>query len=111
MAMDGVEGEARAGWSYDKILSLFYPGTSSSHWYGTIRVGLAEGGAQHVSLPSGGMVAGLQVRQGGGVTVRPASGGKLAMRFDPVLVVAKAAATPKPTPTPRVHRSHVTLGG
>src|SRR5438128_2178462 len=78
MAMDGVEGEARAGWSHDRILSLFYPGTSASRSYGAVRVGLAEGGAQHVSLPSGGTVAGLRVQPGGGVTIRPARSGKLA---------------------------------
>src|SRR5437588_10239574 len=86
MAMDGVEGEARAGWSHDRILSLFYPGTSSAHSYGTIRVGLSEGGLQHVSLPSGGTVAGIAVQPGSGVTVRPASGGKLALRFDVVRI-------------------------
>src|SRR5437660_11421026 len=100
MAMDGVEGEARAGWSHDRILSLFYPGTSSAHSYGTIRVGLAEGGSQHVSLPSGGTVAGIAVQPGSGVTVRPASGGKLALRFDVVRIAPKASPAPKPTPTP-----------
>src|SRR5437879_7349789 len=54
MAMDGVEGQARAGWSYDRILSLFYPGTSVAHSSGTIRVWIAEGGAERVTLPTGG---------------------------------------------------------
>src|SRR5438874_12996681 len=74
MAMDGVEGEARAGWSYSRILSLFYPGTGTAHSSGTIRVGLAEGGAQHLTLPSGGTISAatlgaLRVPPGGGVTV------------------------------------------
>jgi len=111
MAMDGVEGEARAGWSYERILSLFYPGTSTSHSYGAIRVGLAEGGAQHVTLPSGGSVAGIGVRPGGGVTVRPAKGGRLALRFDVVQVERTPASapkqTPKPTPTPKPKKDAV----
>jgi SpoIID/LytB domain protein len=56
LAMDGVEGEADHGWNHDKILSLFYPGTTSSHFGGTIRVWLAEGGTQGVTLPNGGIV-------------------------------------------------------
>src|SRR5438874_7083340 len=43
LAMDGVEGQARNGWGHEKILSLFYDGTQTAHFGGTIRVWLAEG--------------------------------------------------------------------
>lgn len=58
LAMDGVEGQARAGWKYNKILSLFYPGTKIGRADGTIRVGLAEGGVQRFVLPGGGDIMG-----------------------------------------------------
>ena len=105
--MDGVQGEAHAGWSYSRILTLFYPGTSASHSYGTIRIGLAEGGAQHITLPSGGSVAGMRVAPGGGFTVLGAAGDKLAVRPDvsrttPKSVAAKQSSpAPSPSPTPR----------
>src|ERR687892_2342644 len=57
MAMDGVEGQARAGWSHDRILSLFYPGTATSSAGGTIRVGLAEVPSVALGLPAGGVVS------------------------------------------------------
>jgi SpoIID/LytB domain protein len=59
--MDGIEGEARAGWNHDQILSLFYPGTTSGHASGDIRVGLAEGAVQHFVLPGGGTATGTDV--------------------------------------------------
>lgn len=96
MAMDGVEGQARAGWSHDRILDLFYPGTQSSTAGGTVRVGLADGGTQRFVLPGGGTV--LQGRdrrpvpEGATVTVTT-SGGGAAARID------AAAATPQPSPS------------
>jgi SpoIID/LytB domain protein len=77
MAMDGVEGQARAGWSHAKILSLFYPGTFAGRAYGTIRVGIAVAPRQFAILPRGGTVtdaAGafrVTVRPGGGIAVTP----------------------------------------
>ncbi len=56
MAMDGVEGQARAGWSYDRILSVFYPDTTVGRTTGSIRVGLANGSVQHFVMPDGGTV-------------------------------------------------------
>lgn len=56
MAMDGIAGQSRAGWSYDRILSLFYPGTSGGRASGSIRVGLAEGPVQRFVMPGGGTV-------------------------------------------------------
>jgi SpoIID/LytB domain protein len=105
MAMDGVEGQARAGWSHDRILSLFYAGTSVAHTFGTIRVWIAEGGAERVTLPSGGTVSdasgkfrSVRLPAGAGLTVVPASGGRLALRIDGLPVAQKtAAATPRPT--------------
>ena len=57
MAMDGVEGQARAGWSHDRILDLFYTGTTSGRAGGTIRVGLANEPVVTLSLPNGGVVS------------------------------------------------------
>jgi SpoIID/LytB domain protein len=57
MAMDGVQGEARAGWTADRILSLFYTGSVPGHAGGIIRVGLASGGTQGFDLPGGGTVS------------------------------------------------------
>jgi len=101
MAMDGVEGEARAGWSHDAILSLFYADTSVGRAYGTIRVWLAEGGAERVTVPSGGTItspgslAGLRLPPGAGVTAVPAAGGRLAVRVEGLRPkVAPATARP-----------------
>jgi SpoIID/LytB domain protein len=68
MAMDGVEGQARAGWTHDRILDLFYPGTSPGRAGGAIRVGLGEGSVQRFVLPDGGIVTDA-------VGGRPASAG------------------------------------
>jgi SpoIID/LytB domain protein len=57
MAMDGVEGQARAGWTHDKILDLFYPGTTPARAGGVIRVGLANEPVVTLSLPHGGVVS------------------------------------------------------
>jgi SpoIID/LytB domain protein len=64
MAMDGVQGQARAGWSHGRILDLFYPGTTSGHADGTIRVGLADAPTSVLTLPSGGSVS--DAPRGGG---------------------------------------------
>lgn len=98
MAMDGVEGQARAGWSHDKILDTFYPGTASSTFSGTIRVGLGEGGTQSISLPTGGVVStaiggpGLTVEPGKTLSMRDVGGG--VSHGGPV-------TTPPPTPAPK----------
>lgn len=58
LAMDGVEGQARAGWSHDRILDLFYPGTATGSFGGTVRVGLADDPRSLAfTLPSGGRIA------------------------------------------------------
>src|SRR5687767_7116545 len=71
MAMDGVEGQARAGWSHDKILDLFYPGTTTSNAGGTIRVGLAEVEGVAVGLPAGGVVSVAPKGAGGAPVTLP----------------------------------------
>ncbi len=87
LAMDGVEGQARAGWDHDKILSLFYPGTENSTRSGTIRVGLGDGGGQRLTLPSGGEISDrpfgsgsgdgypIRISPGGAVEIGESSGG------------------------------------
>ena len=86
MAMDGVEGQARAGWTHDRILDLFYPGSKPGRASGTIRVGLATGGEQSFVLPGGGTVTGRtaarRVRPGERITV-VASGGRAVLRGSP----------------------------
>ncbi len=57
MAMDGVEGQARAGWTHDRILDLFYPRTTSGRAGGVIRVGLANEPVVALTLPHGGVVS------------------------------------------------------
>ncbi len=78
MAMDGIEGQARAGWGYDRILSLFYPETSTGHASGNIRVGLAQGATQHFVLPGGGTATGagleIKIAPGARVSVRNEDG-------------------------------------
>lgn len=104
MAMDGIEGQSRAGWSHDRILSLFYPGTSVGRSSGPIRVGLADGPVQRFVMPGGGTItdavdrgpAGkgypLEVRPGATVTVSVDDG-------RPSVEVARPAASSKPEPT------------
>jgi SpoIID/LytB domain protein len=87
LAMDGVEGQARAGWDNDKILSLFYPGTENSTRSGTIRVGLGDGGGQRLTLPSGGEISDrpfgsgsgdgypIRIEPGGAVEIGESGGG------------------------------------
>jgi SpoIID/LytB domain protein len=87
LAMDGVEGQARAGWNHDRILSLFYADTQTSQKSGTIRVGLTSGGGQHLDFPSGGEVSDrpfgsgagegfpLRMKPGGSIEVGESAGG------------------------------------
>ncbi len=109
LAMDGVEGEADHGFDHDKILSLFYPGTTSSHFGGTVRVWLAEGGAQHFTLPGGGAVLSgasgpklAALNPGGRITVSE-SGGALKIATSGAQAASNtaddhAAATAPPNP-------------
>ena len=99
MAMDGMEGQARAGWSYDRILSLFYPGTVTAHTSGNIRVGLSEGAVQHFVLPGGGTATGagaaIKIAPGARVTVTNNDG-------HPAILVSDAqAAAPNERQRPR----------
>jgi SpoIID/LytB domain protein len=107
LAMDGVEGEADHGWSHDKILSLFYRGTTNAHFGGTIRVWLAEGGAQGVTLPNGGVVldgpAGrvLATLNPGGRVRAAESGGKLHLATTGAAAPTRTLAdVPAATPPP-----------
>lgn len=105
LAMDGVQGQARAGWSYDKILSTFYSGATRGKASGTVRVGLAEADEHRVDLPSGGEVSDggsgngfpFRVPPGGGVAVRYAEG---TYTVRPVGVVTAAQTEIVPVPSP-----------
>ncbi len=79
LAMDGVEGQARAGWTHERILSLFYPGTVGGRKSGKIRVGLGDGGGQRLTLPSGGEISDrpFQAGAGDGYPIRIDPGGAL----------------------------------
>jgi stage II sporulation protein D len=79
LAMDGVQGQARAGWSHSRILDLFYPGTTTSRTGGTIRVGLGDGRELGFRLPGGGTVLGT----GPGLPLRIPSGGRVLVRRGP----------------------------
>ncbi|MGH2758597.1 MAG: SpoIID/LytB domain-containing protein [Actinomycetota bacterium] len=107
LAMDGVVGQGRAGWSADRILSLFYPGTDTTRTSGTIRVGLAEGATQSFVLPGGGSIPGagaggapIAVAAGKRVTV-VARNGRPVFRVDGAPASAPAASA-RPSPTPAV---------
>lgn len=101
LAMDGVLGQARAGWSYTKILDLFYPGTAFSQASGPIRVGLAEANEHVVELPGGGTVTtGARTSRlppGASVAVGW-TGSAYTVRF-PGLVGAAQEEQPVPVPT------------
>lgn len=115
MAMDGVEAQARAGWSHDRILDLFYKGSAPGRASGTIGVGLAHESVVTLTLPSGGTIAagppgsrgapGFPKTVGPGTiaTIRPGPNG-------PALTLsssaprspaspAPGASTPSPAPT------------
>jgi SpoIID/LytB domain protein len=103
MAMDGVEGQARAGWTHDRILDLFYPGTTSGRAGGTIRVGLAEAPVVSLSLPNGGVVsdAARGTTAGAGFPVTLAPGASVTLRLGPDgITTTLPAAAPRPTPSP-----------
>jgi SpoIID/LytB domain protein len=114
MAMDGVEGQARAGWGHDRILDLFYPGTTSGRAGGVIRVGLANEPVATLALPHGGVVsdaprggaagAGFPVtlRPGAKVTVRrTASGVSVELPVAKPVAASRSAPGPaQPTPGP-----------
>ena len=82
MAMDGVEGQARAGWTHNRILDLFYPGTTSSRAGGPIRVGLANEPVVMLALPHGGVVSDAPRggAAGAGFPVTLPAGARIAVR-------------------------------
>lgn len=115
LAMDGVQGQARAGWSHERILDLFYPGTTTGRAGGTIRVGLADGRELGFRLPSGGRIIGsgpglpMLVPPGGRVLVAHSTSG-LTVRLGGVVQAAQVdeilrsplpvlRPTPRPTPS------------
>lgn len=113
LAMDGVLGQARAGWPYKKITGLFYPGAQFAKLGGTIRVGLSAAPAHTVDLPSGGEVSDappgsapgpgfpMHVPPGGGVVIA-FNGGAYSARLSGVLRAAqKDPLVPIETPAPR----------
>ncbi|HYZ93807.1 MAG TPA: SpoIID/LytB domain-containing protein [Actinomycetota bacterium] len=99
MAMDGIEGQAEAGWSHDRILSLFYPGTTTGRAAGTIRVGLSVGGVQHFVMPGGGSVTGsgpgfpMRIAPGARVTIT-GTGGRPSVDVHPSTPPAPEGARP-----------------
>ena len=115
MAMDGVEGQARAGWSHDRILDLFYKGSVPGRASGTIGVGLAHESVVTLTLPSGGTIAagppgsagaaGFPKTVGPGTvaTIRSGPGGPTLALSAPAVTsptsAPTAASTPSPAPT------------
>lgn len=102
LAMDGVEGQARAGWSHTRILDLFYRDTSTGSFGGTVRVGLAEApGPLAFVLPGGGRVSGdgldAPVPAGARVVVHHTDGRHVVDA--PGLVAAAQGEPPVPLPT------------
>ena len=114
MAMDGVEGQARAGWTHDKILDLFYPGTTPARAGGVIRVGLANEPVVTLSFPHGGVVSNAPrgsapgagfpttLAAGARITVRRAANG-VALDVPDAKPAPKPAAS-RPTPSPNAVR-------
>lgn len=109
MAMDGVEAQARAGWTHDRILDLFYPGTTSGRASGVIRVGLANEPVATVSLPNGGVVSdaprGAAAGAGFPVTLQP--GARLTVRRT-ATGVAVDLPPAKTVAAPRSHAASAT---
>jgi SpoIID/LytB domain protein len=107
MAMDGVLGQARAGWDHRRILGTFYQQTVYGKAGGTVRVGLS-GQAEHaVLLPSGGTIT--DGEQGSGQSVRVPAGGRAVVayssgtytvRLENVVGAAQILPTPDPSPEP-----------
>jgi SpoIID/LytB domain protein len=109
MAMDGVEGQARAGWSHDRILDLFYAGSTPGRFSGTITVGLAQQPVVTLTLPSGGSIStgpsGASAESfapGATVTIRRGTDGLTytSTAPAPTPTPAKASPTAEPTPAP-----------
>ena len=94
LAMDGVEGQARAGWTHDKILSLFYPGTATGQAGGTIRVGLHDGPSATLSLPTGGSFSQAPRGAGPATALPPGANVKLSARGGAIVV---DAGVPEPS--------------
>ncbi|HVL81921.1 MAG TPA: hypothetical protein VM840_10055, partial [Actinomycetota bacterium] len=83
MAMDGVLGQARAGWTHKRIMDLFYTGTTPGKASGTVRVGLS-GQAQHsVLLPEGGTVSDAPSGGSGPFPVRVPPGARVSVHHAP----------------------------
>jgi SpoIID/LytB domain protein len=111
MAMDGVEAQARAGWTHDRILDLFYPGTTSGRAGGVIRVGLANEPVVTLAFPNGGVVSDAPrggpasfsrtLASGARITVRRTADGIVLDLPPPAPAQAKPVAnTTEPTPGP-----------
>lgn len=115
LAMDGVEGQARAGWSHSRILDLFYPGSVPGRAGGTIRVGLETSSSPVVSVPDGGFISDaprgaeagpgfpIALSAGARITLRPKAGGLTiegapSKRASAAAPARAYAAEPEPTP-------------
>lgn len=99
MAMDGVEGQARAGWSHTRILDLFYPGTAEGRAGGPVRVGLGTAAVHTLTLPGGGVVS--DVPSGAGALhVEVAPGSSVSVGQEAGRLVVGAVASEEGTPTP-----------
>ena len=111
MAMDGVEGQARAGWAHDRILDLFYPGTESGRASGTIRVGLANEPVVSLALPNGGVVSDAP-RGGPGTFARtlPAGARITVRRAGSGVAVDLPAPKPAPAATAQAASTEATPG-
>lgn len=101
MAMDGVEGQARAGWTHDRILDLFYPDTAAGHASGTIRVGLGAADVQRLALAGGGIVSDAPLAAQAAFRVEVAGGTTVAVTQEAgrLVVGGFASATSEETPT------------
>ena len=114
LAMDGVLGQAKAGWTHPRILDLFYPDTVRGTHAGTVRVGLARSpdtGAPASAparlafeLPSGGRVTGagvdLDVDAGRRIVVAYADGRYTVETGGGVRTAQDGGIIPLPSETP-----------
>lgn len=107
LAMDGVLGQAKAGWPHRKILGLFYPGAKPGSAGGTVRVGLAEGAEHSVQLPSGGVLSDGGTGRAFPVALPPGSrvsvsydDGTYTVRLPGLVRGAQAPSPPVNVPTP-----------
>lgn len=103
LAMDGVLGQARAGWIYRKTLQLFYTGTTFARASGTVRVGLAQAPTQVFSFTDGGrIIAGSQqteVPANARVTVTHKDG-QYGVSIEGLVKAAQTEILPSPIPSP-----------